>query len=235
MNANLPAWAYVSLAALAVASMFTIAVLWLFYGWKVYRFFTAALTASAAVIAAWVFISPHVPAKIVWLPPLACGIGGALLSFLVARAITFTAMGILGAAVTAAVAVGVFKVPLDVRSHELIGLAAAGFLVAGMPAAIFHRAVVVFITSTYGAGLALVATFELLLVCLSGRFVASAEVARTTLSPWVGRDVTIAVLAAWLAITIVGVVYQYRLMHEVEDVEPEPTTRRRRRRRVQTA
>lgn len=206
------AWSYVGLMAFVIASMFTIAVLWLFYGWKVYKFFTAALTACAAVIASYFFVAPHLPTEIGWTVVIALGVAGALVSFVIERVLTFAAMGLLGAAVTGLVAILAFNVVPDPRSRELWAIIAAGFLIAGIPAAIFHRAIVVFVTSGYGALVAILATVEMLFACMLGKTILTREDIMSTASPWMVRDTLIAIGLAWVAMTTIGVVYQHRLM-----------------------
>ncbi len=180
------------------ATLLVNAVISIFYGWKVYRLFTTLLTALAAAVVGWFFVAPHLPAKYACVAPIVLGLAGVAIAFPMQRVAAFVTTGVLGAIV--AVIVGaLYNMPLDFASGQTIAVAAAGFIVAGIPAAIFLRFFVVLTTSAWGALMALVAVAGLAFVCLS-----------TLPAPDV--QMLTVILAAWAVLTATGMVFQYRLI-----------------------
>ena len=96
-------------------------------------------------------------------------------------------------------AVAFFHVPLDFKSIQLIAIASAGFLLAGIPAAIFLKFLAVFTTAGFGAILAIGAAGLLMAACISQM-------------PAMTPQQLSASIIAWVAITVVGMVFQYRTM-----------------------
>jgi len=202
-------WA--GLATVAISGALTLAVVSLFYGWKFYRIFTSILTTCAAGMSGWFFVSPHIPGKASLLAPLILSAVGAAVSLLLVRIVTFTAIGLLGAGIASAIGVSYYEVPLDIRSAQLIAVASAGFIVAGIPAAIFHRFLAILATSAYGAVIAVASIMWLVVVCATGGDFQNAEkLEQLRESMPATQEVLTAVLAAWVSITVLGIVFQYR-------------------------
>jgi len=183
--------------ALFAATALVFAAIWLFYGWRVYWLFAVVLTALSAAIVGWFFVAPHLDERFAYLPPLLLGIAGGALAIPLQRVVAFALTGVLGAGLSAVVAVRFCGVPLDLESPQLLAVAAAGFLIAGIPAAIFLRFLVVFITSGYGALLALGAA-----AAVAAIFVDEA--------PEIGEGALVALLVAWTVLTVTGVLVQLR-------------------------
>jgi len=185
------------LVPLASAGLLAISVIWLFYGWRFYWLFITLLTAMAASIVGWYFISPHVSTGVCYLPPLLLGVAGGAIAIPLQRVVAFVTTGALGAAIAVAVAVGFCNVPMDFSSPQLVAIEAAGFLTAGIPAAIFFKFLKVLITSGYGALLAIAAGVTIALV-----FIEEPQPLTTTM--------VVGGLALWAILTTAGVIFQWK-------------------------
>lgn len=193
------------LVPLASASLLTISVIWLFYGWRFYWLFITLLTATAASIVGWYFISPHVAPGLRYLPPLLMGLGGGAIAIPLQRVVAFVTTGALGAVIAVAVAVGFCNVAMDFDAPQMVAIAAAGFLTAGIPAAIFFKFLTVLITSGYGALLAITAAVSIALV-----FIEEPQPLTTTM--------VIAGLAIWAILTTTGMIFQWKslIVHKAQ-------------------
>lgn len=194
------------LAALCASVLLLQSALNLFYGWKMYRFFTATVTALLCVVLAWYLISPHMPARISFLAPLVLGAAGLAVALPVQRLAAFVSTGALGAVACLAAAFG-FGLPLDLSSWKTLSIAAAGFLAAGIPAAMYLQFVVVFVTSALGALGALTAAALLIFSLLSD-------------APPLDTTTYVVLALAWSTLTVTGMVSQYRQMESEKEAEP---------------
>jgi hypothetical protein len=202
--------------AIGAAMLLTQGALWLFYGWKLYRFFASVVTALVAAVVGTYFVSPHFAEKYALIPPFVMAIVGGILAIPLHRAAAFLLTGALGAVAGVAVGVVFCHVPLAITSRPAIACAAAGFLIAGIPAAIFLRVIVVFLTSAYGAIAAMAAAVIVSFLCLCVRRTPPAD--STTLAVLVGT---------WLVLTFTGMVFQYKFIkaeraEKAEKLEAEP-------------
>ena len=187
------------LAAAIYASVLIVhSALNLFYGWKLYRLFTAVVTALVAAMAGWFLISPHLPRTLGIAVPFLLGVGGLAVAFPVQRVAAFISTGVLSGAL--ALLVGVrYGLPLDLSCAKTIAVGVAGFLAGAIPAAIFLRFFVVFLTSTAGA-IGALGGVSLALFGASGAV------------PPLDTATYIVLVAAWTALTVTGMVFQYRLI-----------------------
>jgi hypothetical protein len=198
-----------------IAMLFVLAVLWLFHGWKAYKVFVAALSGIAAAATGACFAVPHLPAQWGWVAPIVFAAAGITIAFLMERVFMFGAMGLMGAVVFAVMAVFVFNVAPWPISTTLGALAAAGFLLAGVPAAIFHKHVVVVLTSLWGSLIALGATGSVVAVCMGGTSVFTKTGAAEAAKPLTtGSDTLLVVAITWLTLAVIGAVVQFRTMME---------------------
>lgn len=193
------------LAAVCASVLLLQSALNLFYGWKMYRFFTATVTALLCVVLAWYFISPHMPPRISFIAPLLLGAIGLAVALPVQRVAAFVSTGALGSVACLAAAYGL-GIPADFSSWKTIIIAAVGFLAAGIPAAMYLKFVVVFVTSAIGALGALTAAALLIFSLLSD-------------APPLDTTTFLVLALAWSTLTVTGMVSQYRQM-ETEDAEP---------------
>lgn len=183
--------------AVMSATLLSTAAVWLFYGWRLYWLFITLVTGSAAAIVGWFFVAPHFDEGLRYLPPLLLGIAGGAIAVPLRRFVAFAATGALGAVVAVCVAGGFCGMPVDAITSQFVAVAAAGFLVAGVPAAILSKSLNIVTTSGYGALLAIaaVAIFA---------FVSKEE------PPNISAGTLVGLLAAWVALTTVGVIFQSR-------------------------
>ncbi len=179
------------------ALLLTLAVIWLFYGWKFYWLFVTLLTAVASAIVGWYFIAPHFPEHLRYMAPLLMAVAGGAIAIPLQRVVAFATTGVLGAAVMVGIAVGFCHVPPDWSSSQLVALAAAGFLIAGLPAAIFYKFLTVIITSGWGAVLALVAASSVAFVYMGE-------------TPALSANIAVAFVITWLVLTTIGAIYQWK-------------------------
>lgn len=193
------------LVALASASLLTVALIWLFHGWRFYWLFSTLLTAVAAAIVGWYFISPHLSIGTRYLPVMLMGLGGGALAIPLQRVVAFLTTGALGAVIAVAVAVGFCSVPMELASPQLVAISAAGFLTAGIPAALFFKFITVLITSGYGALMAIAAVCAIAVIFVD--------------LPGAPTATTVAAgLALWAVLTGMGVLFQWRslIVHRVQ-------------------
>ncbi len=179
------------------AGLITTAVVWLFFGWRLYWLFVTLLTAAAASVVGWFFIAPQVPDGSRYLPPLLLGLAGGAVAIPLQRVVAFAAAGFLGALIAVAVSVGFCNVSLDFSSPQLVAIAAAGFLVAGVPSAIFLKFLTVFITSGYGALLGILGAVALGVVFMED-------------VPTLGVTTIIILLTTWTILTTTGIIVQFK-------------------------
>ena len=185
-------------AAIYASALLVHSALNLFYGWKLYRVFAAITTALVAAVVGWFLISPHLPAKVAYVAPFLLGAGGLALALPVQRVAAFVGTGILGAAAALVAAVH-YGLPLDLSCPKTVAAALTGFLAAAIPAAIFLRFFIVFLTSSVGALGALGAVGLLLFAALNA-------------TPPLDTMTYLMLVSAWSALTVTGMVFQYRLM-----------------------
>jgi hypothetical protein len=114
--------------------------------------------------------------------------------------------GALGSVACLAAAFG-FGLPLDLSSWKTLSIAAAGFLAAGIPAAMYLQFVVVFVTSALGALGALTAAALLIFSLLSD-------------APPLDTTTYVVLALAWSTLTVTGMVSQYRQMESEKEAEP---------------
>lgn len=182
---------------LFAALMLGLSAVWLFYGWRLYRLFTTLLMAMAAAMTGWYFVSPHFGMDVQYLPPLLLGLAGGVVAIPLQRVAAFVLDGALGALVAMGIAVGFCHVPIEGGSPQLIAIAAAGFLLVGIPAAVFFQFLKVLSTAGYGAFLAIVGT-------------AAVVHAFVDEPPTIGTGLVVGSLAVWAILTTVGAIFQWR-------------------------
>jgi hypothetical protein len=187
------------------AVLLTMSAVWLFYGWRIYSLFITVLTAASASIVGWYFVSPHFAEDVRYLPPLLMGLAGGVMAIPLQRVAAFVTQGLLGAAIALAIAVGFCNVVLDFSSPQIIAVAAAGFLIAGVPAAIFYKFLKIISTAGYGAVLGVAG-------------VAAIVFAFADEPPTVGAGLAVLGLAVWAGLTLLGVVVQWRqqIIHKTQ-------------------
>jgi len=193
------------LVPLLSASLLAVSIVWLFYGWRLYWLFITLLTAIVSAFFGWYFVSPHLEIDVRYLPPLLLGLAGGAMAIPLQRVAAFVLDGALGAIIAVAVGVGFCNVPLEFSSPQIAAIAAAGFLTAGVPAAIFFNVLKTVSTAGYGAFLAIVG-------CAAIAFAFAEE------PPVVGASLVVACLGIWVALTTVGVVFQWRsqIIHKAQ-------------------
>ncbi|MHC4714072.1 MAG: hypothetical protein ACYTAN_12505 [Planctomycetota bacterium] len=187
------------------ATLLTISVIWLFYGWRFYWLFITLLTAMASAIVGWYFVSPHFAENLRYVPPILLGVAGGAIAIPLERVVAFVTTGALGAAIAVGVAVGFCNVPMDFHSPQLVAIAAAGFLTTGIPAALFFKFLTVVITSGYGALLAIAVGVTIAVVFTNEPLAPTA----TTV---------IIALAVWSILTTAGVIFQWKslIVHKAQ-------------------
>jgi len=185
------------LVPVAATLMLATAAIWLFYGWRLYWLFITLLTGAAAAIVGWFFVSPHLDPEIQYIAPLLMGMAGAVIAVPLNRVVAFATSGALGALVAVAVAVGFCNVAPDPAAPEILAVAAAGFLAAGIPAAIFVKFLKVLSTAGYGALLAILGVGTIACVLLKE-------------TPRIKAEFVIAALIAWVVLTALGTLVQWR-------------------------
>jgi hypothetical protein len=187
------------------AVLLTMSAVWLFYGWRLYSLFITVLTASASAVVGWYFISPHFGEDVRYLPPLLLGLAGGVMAIPLQRVAAFVTQGLLGAAIALAIAVGFCNVVLDFSSPQIWAIAAAGFLVTGVPAAIFYKFLKIVSTAGYGAFLAIAGVVAVM-------FAFSEQ------PPNVEAGFAAVALGVWVGLTLLGIIVQWRaqIIHKAQ-------------------
>lgn len=202
-------------AAFVAANVLTAAALLLFFGWKIYKVFVSLMTGCALALVGWFFLAQYLPEKYRFIAPLVLGAAGIAVAIPLQRVVTFAITGALGAVIAAAVATHFYNLPFDFNSTPFLIAVGSAFIVTGALGAIFFRFLIVFITSAYGGGLAVSGALLVMLACLNQlpqiATDKTSKLSLSTVAP-LDRNIFLGTMVTWGAVTIIGMVYQYRTM-----------------------
>lgn len=212
-------------AAFVAANVITAGFILLFFGWRVYKVFVALFAGCAGALSGWFFVAPLIPAEYRFLAPIVLGAVGIAVAIPLQRVVTFAITGALGAGLAAAIGMKYLGVTLDPQSNRFLIALGIGFIIVGTLGAVFYRFIVVLITSSYGALIALGGAGYIVAICIDK--VPSVEQLRTgnvntAQIQTLNNNILWGALAAWLATTVIGMVYQYRTMETPKKSKSKP-------------